>query len=147
YYGDGANSPGGAAAGSAGGDPGSLGYSGAVRLADGSFAVSDADLYSGGFGMPWSQTRTITDELTFAYDARVYGRNGNGVIDSNLPSLINATRTIVQNGSVVATKGTMVAVTGGRSAVYFDLGADSTTFTARFFEQDTLRKDTASDSY
>jgi len=104
WYGDSAAMvPGGAAFGADGGDPAGDGFSGAVRLADGTVSVTDTDLASGGYGMPWGHTRTWTNRLGLAEKTP----NGNGWTISQLPYLLQGSSTIVE-------------VASGRSGRYFD---------------------------
>jgi len=68
-YGDSANSPGGVAYGADGGNPMAAGYSGAVRYADGTVAISSTDVASSGWGYTLAQTRTWTNDWA-AYSAK-----------------------------------------------------------------------------
>ena len=122
FYGDASNAPGGFNPNAVGGDPMSDAYSGAVRLADGSVTVTASDFVSQGLGQPWGLTRSWTSQPGAVTNSIL----GNGWAISELPSLIQAT------GSIIATS-------GGRNARYFDQTSDGV-YKARFFTLDTLEE-------
>ncbi len=95
------------------------------------------DISSGGFGQPWGVTRTWTNRLGFGLTSQV----GNGWSISELPSILQASDTIVE-------------IASGRGARYFDFnpgGSDTSStnpmFKARFYLPDTLHYDAANNEY
>ncbi len=123
------------ATGADGGDPGADGYSGAVRLADGTVHLSNTDFTTDGYGLPWGQTRTWVSGSDQPTTNPV---NGNGWIVSQFPQLIDGTST-------------MMAVIGDNT-LFFDQGKDSTgksndTYTERYFADETLVHDASAHKY
>jgi RHS repeat-associated protein len=91
-----------------------------VRYADGDLRLASTDLASAGFGIKWGFTRSWNN---------LYAPNsfsGFGMVVPQLPFLIQ-----IANGN-----GTIVAVTSGTNARYFDLVGS--TYVPHFFLQDTL---------
>jgi RHS repeat-associated protein len=93
--------------GATGGDPASGDFSGVgVRYGDGTVKLSATDLSSQGMGIPWGQGRIWTNG-NWVGDNSI---NGNGMVDTQMPYLIDST-----------SDDTIIAVTGGTNARYFDL--------------------------
>jgi len=107
------------ASGAAGGDPGADGYSGAVRLTDGTVHVTNTDFTTSGYGLPWGQSRVWSDAAVPGSDAV----NGNGWVDSQFPQLIQGTNCII---AVI-----------GSDTLYFDQQSVGV-YAARFFANEAL---------
>jgi YD repeat-containing protein len=121
-YGSSANVLLGDASGSDGGDPMSQSFDNAVNLADGTVSTpAVTDIASDGFGQDFGMTRVWTDRLV---NQLTPGIVGNGWVVSDLPTLVNATTTIIAN-------------IDGNSSLYFDV-ADDGSFRARFFSTEQL---------
>jgi hypothetical protein len=106
---------------------------GGVRFFDGTIDLSTTDLSSGGFGIPWGQTRSWTN--TTSYPA--VSQNGSGMIDTQLPYLYLLTNT--------ATATTIAAVSTGTNARYFDLVNGS--YQEKFFMGDQLTYNAAGNEF
>ncbi len=100
-----------------------------VRFWDGVLRFAQTDLESGGFGMPWGVTRTWSNDFSYSYV-------------SNAPqgTVINQLPFIRKDG------GTVVVITDANTAHYFD-PSGYTTFTSRYFLQETLTQDTYGTTY
>ncbi len=118
-YSSDAQLPGGVAANDDGGDPGSLAYSGAVRMSDGTVHYSVSDISSDDFNLPWGQTRTYTTDPL----GNLNPTAGNGWDVTQWPQLVQGT-------------GTIIAEIGGNE-LFFDDNGDGT-YTPRFFSQEQL---------
>ena len=103
-----------------------------VRYADGVVQIGAADLSSDGFGVPWGQSRSWTNGPGYAAG----GDNGNGWVDAQTPRLLQA------DGS---TNTTIVAVSNGTTARYFDLVSGA--YKPRFFDKSALVHNAASDEF
>ena len=103
-----------------------------VRYADGVVQIGAADLSSDGFGVPWGQSRSWTNGPGYAAG----GDNGNGWVDAQTPRLLQA------DGS---TNTTIVAVSNGTTARYFDLVSGA--YKPRFFDQTGLVHNAANDEF
>ena len=103
-----------------------------VRYADGVVRIAATDLSSDGFGTPWGQTRSWTNGLGYATG----GDNGNGWVDTQTPHLMQA------DGS---TDDTIVAITNGTTANYYDLVDGA--YQSRYDDPSTLVHDAADDEF
>src|SRR5262249_34848460 len=90
---------------------------------------STADLSSDGFGVPWGQTHTWTNGP--GYDSQ--SSNGSGVVDTQLPSLIQVNST------------TLAEVGAGATAYYYDLVGG--VYQPRFYDQSQLTYDPGNNEY
>jgi YD repeat-containing protein len=100
----------------------------AVRAYDGSVALTEEDLAVGGYGQPWGQARTWSNQVPLTLGSDV---NGGGVSVSQWPSLVQAT-----TGVIVIRDGV---------PEFFDY--DGTAYAARFGGLDTLTRDTVTDDF
>jgi hypothetical protein len=105
---------------------------GPVRYADGVIKLSITDIESDGFGAPFSQTRSWSNDPGYA--AAADGSGGNGWVDSSVPSLAEVSGT-----------STLAVVSNGTTARFFDNSGG--TYTERFFGQDVLTHDGGTDEY
>ncbi len=105
---------------------------GPIRYADGVIKLSTTDIASDGFGTTFSQTRSWSNNPSYAADAG--GSNGNGWIDSQFPTLVEASGTA-----------TLAVISNGTTARYFDASGGG--YTERFFGEDVLSYDTGSAGY
>jgi RHS repeat-associated protein len=96
---------------------------GPVRYADGTVVIASTDLSSGGFGVPWGQTRSWTNGPGYADDSI----NGNGWVDTQLLSLQD----------VYGDRSVLAVITNGTTARYFDQQIDGT-YRPRDFDLSTL---------
>ena len=96
-----------------------------MRFFDGTIQLATTDLSSQGFIFPWSQTRSWSNGPGYATGTS----NGNGWVDSDLPTL----RDINGDGS------TLAVVTNGTTAYFFDQVNGG--YQERFFGQDLLNFD------
>ncbi len=117
-----------AAAGNSGNLPSEQSPSG-VRYGDGVVQVATADLSSAGYGVPWGQTRSWTNGPGYASQSS----NGNGVVDTQLPSLIQVSPT------------TLAEVSNGTTAYYYDLVGGA--YQPRYFDESTLTFDPTTNQY
>ncbi len=101
-----------------------------VRYADGVVAVTDTQLTSSGFGMPWGQTLSWSNGTGYATDAS----NGSGWVSSQLPYLMEASGT-----------NSLVAITNSTTARYFDLVSGS--YQPRYYDQSQLAYNSSTDEY
>lgn len=106
-------------AGADGQNPGALGYSGAVRLSDGTLHLSMPFISADADSLPWGFNLTNTNQIALALNPSF----GNGMIADQFPHLIQATNA-------------MIAVVGGQ-ALYFDQVAPDT-YRERYFGQEKL---------
>jgi RHS repeat-associated protein len=100
---------------------------GGVRYTDGAVNISFSDLSSSGFGMDFGVTRTWTNLTNVAN-----GFSGSGMLVDQLPHLR-------QDGT------TLTEVANGFNLRYFDLSGS--TYTARFFVQDSFSADSTNHQY
>ncbi|MFL5330324.1 MAG: RHS repeat-associated core domain-containing protein [Gemmataceae bacterium] len=106
--------------------------SGSVRYADGVVKLSFPDVSVSGYGMPWGPARSWSNGG--GYDAG--GDNGNGWVESQLPSLVQVAGTNI-----------LSLVIDGTNARTFDLTPTANTYRERFFGQDSLVYDTGTSQY
>jgi hypothetical protein len=92
-----------------------------VRYFDGELKLASTDLSSSGFDTPWGQSVNWTNMFQSG------NFNGKGVIDSQLPYLLQKT---------TGSDSTIVAVSSDTNARYFDLVGSN--YVAHFFVQDQL---------
>ncbi|HEY8747521.1 MAG TPA: fibronectin type III domain-containing protein, partial [Tepidisphaeraceae bacterium] len=118
--------PGGTAMGADGGDPASLGFSGAVHYSDGTVSVSSNDLDPAESGLISGHTRTWTDQAGVWVASN--GLNGNNEVVSQWP--------VLQQES----SGAVLSVSGGQTTRWFDSNG-SGGFNERFYGQDSLSSD------
>jgi RHS repeat-associated protein len=90
--------------------------------------LSFTDLASSGFGTPWGQTRSWTNNPGYT----ALGGNGSGWVDEQLPYLLQTD----------TAGNTLVLVTNGTTAHYFNRAG--TGYQARFYDQDQLAINPAS---
>ena len=100
-----------------------------VRYFDGAVRVASTDLASAGFGLPFGITRSWTNLSNVAN-----GFSGAGMVVTDLPHLRQ------DNGG-----NTLVAIANGFNARWFDLSGS--TWTPRFFVQDTLVANTTTHEF
>ena len=99
-----------------------------VRYSDGTVDLSSTDLTSGGFGAPWTQSRSWSNTAGYAAldtNGNPVGDNGNGWVDTQLPFLLSD-----DSGN------TAIVVLSGTNALFFDNVNSNPT--PRFFVQDQL---------
>jgi YD repeat-containing protein len=112
----------------------SLLSTGPVRYADGVISFSSTDIASDGFGAPFSQTRSWSNNPSYA--AAADSANGNGWVDSWLPGLVEV-------GS--SSPDTLAVVSNGTTARFFDYTGGA--YHERFFGQDVLTHDDTNHQY
>lgn len=100
-----------------------------VRYADGVIQMSFTDIASSGFGIPFAQSRSWSNDPSYA--AVTNSGNGNGWIQ--LPGLAEISTT------------TLALVSDGTTARYFDYATG--TFLERYFGQSTIAFDSGNDQY
>ena len=87
-----------------------------VRYFDGTLQLTNDDLGSDGFGVPWGQTRSWSNSTGYApldlVTNQPRGFNGSGMVDSQLPYVLANNNF---NTAIIVTSGTAVVV------VSFDL--------------------------
>jgi YD repeat-containing protein len=103
-----------------------------LRYADGVVKLGAADLSSAGFGVPWGQGRSWTNGPGYAAG----GDNGNGWVDTQTPRLLQA------DGS---TNTTIIAVSNGTTARYFDLVGGA--YQPRFYDKSALVHNTGTQEF
>jgi hypothetical protein len=101
-----------------------------VRYFDGTVQLTTTDLASAGFGTPWGQTRSWTNNPGYTG----LGWNGSGMVIEQLPYLLQTD----------TAGNTLVLVTNGTTAHYFDRMGTSSQYQARFYDQDQLAFNLAS---
>jgi hypothetical protein len=94
-----------------------------VRYFDGTLKLNWTDLSSDGFGTPWGVDRSWSNTPGYANTNLV----GKGMIVEQLPFLVQASP---------GSNSTIIAITNGTTARYFDLSGG--VYTQRFFGQETL---------
>jgi hypothetical protein len=103
---------------------------GPVRYFDGVAHFAVTDIVSGAFGQPWSQTRSWSNGYA------PNSVNGNGWVDTQLPTLVQVDRTV-----------TLAVVVNGTNAYYFDDAGSTGTYVERFFGHNSLTYTSSSDQY
>jgi YD repeat-containing protein len=93
-----------------------------VRYSDGLVKIATTDLSSDGFGFPWGQTRSWSNDVGFGSS----GVNGNGWDVTQMPSLKQV------SGS------TLAVISNAVAAEYFDFDPLRQRYYPRFFDQFTL---------
>jgi RHS repeat-associated protein len=105
---------------------------GPVRYADGVIKLSTTDIASDGFGTPFAQVRSWSNDPSYAMAAN--GANGDGWVDSQFLGLVKVDGT------------TSLAVVGnGTSVRFFDVSGGG--YVERFFGQNVLGYDGTNDQY
>jgi RHS repeat-associated protein len=103
-----------------------------IRYFDGAVKLSSTDIESEGFGFHWGQSRYWSNMPGYSAS----GVNGNGWVVTQLPYLRQT-----------ASGTTIVVITNGVDARYFDQVGSSTTYTPRLYLQETLTHDTTNNQF
>jgi RHS repeat-associated protein len=107
---------------------------GPVHFFDGTLRMSQTDLQSSGFGLPWGLTRSWTNHAAYADNSL----GGSGWVISQLPYLR-------QSGGYGST--TIAAISDGTTAHLFDYNFGSGSYLPRYFLQEKLTEDTGAKEF